>query len=56
MNNLLFRSDNTRGYTLAELVALNSEWHERVEAENLEPDTDEWLHAAKLFADEIASR
>ena len=52
----LFRADNTEGYTTDELADLNIEWRMSAESENLEPDTDAWLQAAKAFADEVARR
>ena len=52
----LFRQDNTRGYTDAELFALNAEWQAIVDCDNLEPGTDEYHHRAKQFADEVSRR
>ena len=52
----LFRADNTEGYNEAELAALNSEWHQRVEAEGLDLESDEWYAAAKAHADAVARR
>ena len=52
----LFRTDNTEGYTQAQLDTLNAEWQERVEKLNLEEYTDEYDREAKRFDDEVARR
>jgi len=38
----IFRADNTSGYSDQELLALNTEWAEIVEQEDLTPGTDEF--------------
>jgi len=50
----LFRDDNTRDYTPAQLAALNAEWAER--SAGLDPDGDDYHAAAKQFCDEVARR
>ena len=52
----LFRNDNTEGYTIYELNALNAEWQERVDAQQLEENTDEYDNQASWFCDEVARR
>jgi len=50
----LFRDDNTEGYTVAELDALNERWEEKIEELGLEDNTDEYNREASAFADKIA--
>ena len=52
----LFRDDNTEGYSPEELNALNAEWEQRAEEQNLEEYTDEYNEHVKWFCDEVASR
>lgn len=51
---VMFRSDNTDGYSAAELDALNAELTGRLSG--LEPGSDEYYAAAKAFADEVSHR
>ena len=53
---MTFTQENTTGYTDQELDALNAEWQQIVEAEGLEPDTDEYHAREKQFQDEVAHR
>ena len=52
----LFRTENTVGYTDAELELLNAEWSAIVEAKNLEEYTEEYDVQAKEFSDRVAKR
>lgn len=51
-----FRTDNTEGYTQAELDALNIEWEDIVVEKQLKKNTDEYDTEAKRFADTVARR
>jgi len=50
----LFTTDNTDGYTQAQIDSLNKEWTEK--SENLESGTEEYYAAADAFSDEVAGR
>jgi hypothetical protein len=50
----MLTTQNTTGYTDAELAALNQEWEER--SLGLDPDSDEYHDAYKAFCDEVAKR
>ena len=52
----LFRTENTNGYTDAELELLNAEWSAIVEANDLEEYTDEYDIQAKEFSDRVAKK
>ena len=52
----LFRTDNTTGYTDAQLVKLNEEWAIIVEIEGLEAYTEAWGIAAAEFIDIVSCR
>lgn len=52
---MAFTTDNTEGYTAAELAALNAELAERL-ATIPADDTDARDAAEKAFADEVARR
>ena len=52
----LFRDDNTEGYAIDELNALNAEWQEQVEKLNLEEFTNEYDDYSSWFCDEVARR
>jgi hypothetical protein len=56
MPNELFRKDNTAGYSDAELDVLNAEWTAIIEAEGLEPHTEEYNQRAHWFCDSVAGR
>jgi hypothetical protein len=51
----MFTTDNTAGYTAAELAALNAELA-AILADIPESDVDAREEAAKAFADEVARR
>jgi len=51
-----FRADNTEGYTVEQLSALNAEWRERVVHEQLDIDDLTYDAAVKAFSDEVARR
>lgn len=53
---MTFTSENTTGYTQAELDALNAEFEARLEAAGVEHGSDEALEMAKAFSDEVAGR
>lgn len=53
---MTFTTDNTEGYTAAELAALNAEFEARLAAAGVEPGSDEALAMEKAFADEVARR
>lgn len=53
---MTFTTDNTEGYTDAELAALNAEFEARLAAAGVEPGSDEALAMEKAFADEVAGR
>lgn len=51
----MFTTDNTEGYTQAQLDALNAELAERLAA--IDPnDTDARFNAEQAFSDEVARR
>ena len=52
----LFRTENTKGYTEAELELLNAEWFAIVEAKNLEEYTEKYDIQAKEFSDRVAKK
>ena len=52
----MFDQETTHGYTDAELDALNAEWDTIVEADDLEPGTDDYAHRESQFADEVSRR
>ena len=52
----LFRTENTNGYTDAELSALNEEWAIMVETNALEEYTDEYDIQAKEFSNKVAKK
>lgn len=52
----LFRSDNTEGYTDAQLGALNAEWEMRADRLGLKEGTEEYDLCAKSFCDEVGRR
>lgn len=52
----LFRTDNTEGYTAAQLGALNAEWEMEAEQLGLEEGTDAYDFEAKRFCDAVARR
>jgi hypothetical protein len=51
-----FRNDNTDGYDVGSIDALNDEWAARVSALDLEEYTDEYNEALSQFNDEVARR
>lgn len=53
---MTFTTDNTEGYTAAEIAALNAELAERIKAVGAEPGSDEALDLEKAFHDEVARR
>lgn len=53
---MAFTSDNTEGYTAAELAALNAELAQRIAAAGVEPGSDEAAAIEKAFHDEVAGR
>ena len=53
---MTFTQETTQGYTDSELAELNREWAEIVEAENLDPESDEYYDRENQFADEVAGR
>ncbi len=53
---MTFTSDNTNGYTDAELDTLNAEWDAIVEAEGLEEYTDEYNEREKQHSDAVSRR
>ncbi len=50
----LFDDECTRGYLPAELDALNDEWDALIDADGLEPGTDEYYDAKQAFMDAVA--
>lgn len=53
---MTFTSDNTEGYTAAELAAFNAEFEARLAAAGVEPGSDKAHEVKKAFADEVAGR
>jgi hypothetical protein len=52
----MLTQENTRGYTDDELAALNQEWSDIVEIEQLELDTDEYHARYKTWCDSVSKR
>jgi hypothetical protein len=52
----MFTSDNTEGYTAAELEALNAELAQRLADAGVEPGSDEAMAIEKAFHDEVSRR
>lgn len=52
----MFSTDNTEGYTVAQIEALNAEFAARLEAAGVEAGSDEAMEMEKAFADEVARR
>lgn len=53
---MAFTTENTEGYTAAELAALNAELAARISDAGAEPGSDEALEIEKAFHDEVARR
>jgi hypothetical protein len=52
----LFTTDNTTGYTVAELAAINAEWLKHCEQHDISEDSPNYHQEAKWFADRVARR
>lgn len=53
-HDVMFRNDNTEGYSDVELELLNNELAEQLN--HIEPGTDEYYRVAKQFADVVSHR
>lgn len=53
---MAFTTDNTEGYTAAELAALNAELAKRLAEAGVEPGSEEAIAIEQAFADEVSRR
>jgi len=51
----LFTTDNTTGYTVAELAAINAEWLKHCEQHDIIDDSPNYQQEAKWFSDRVAA-